>query len=188
MELGYVQNRSGGWVYGSDNINFGNNSNTGTGDSGNHNVYTAIQLPAGKHVIYAKFIMAQGEDKAYVTLKNNTSGAEIVARKLVNNSGQTGNQDMVIAYEFETGADAEYSVYVGRSTSGTSCTSLAIYKAPYTLPSGETDQSVDNAKVNIESGRVLKIDFEELKRNSSDTDYESTTLLRPPSSLLARTV
>lgn len=163
---------SGGWVYGSDNINFGNNSNTG--DSGNHNVYTTIQLPAGKHVIYAKVSMAQGENNAYLTLKNNTSGAEIVARKLVNNSGQTGNQNMVIAYEFETGADAEYSVYFGRAKSGTSCTSLAIYKAPYTLPSGETDQSVDNAKVSIESGLVLKIDFEELKRNSSDTDSNHT--------------
>lgn len=163
---------STGWAYGDDNINFGNNSNTG--DSGNHNVYTAIQLPAGKHVIYAKVSMAQGENNAYLTLKDNTSGAEIVARKLVNNSGQTGNQNMVIAYEFETGADAEYSVYVGRAQSGTSCTSLAIYKAPYTLPSGETDQSVDNAKVNIESGLVLKIDFEELKRNSSDTDSNHT--------------
>ena len=162
----------GGWVYGSDNINFGNNSNTG--DSGNHNVYTAIQLPAGKHVIYAKFSMAQGEDKAYVTLKNNTSGAEIVARKLVNNSGQTGKQDMVIAYEFETGADAEYSVYVGTKNGATSCTSLAIYKAPYTMPSGETDQSVDNATVDITSGRVLKIDFEELKRNSSDNETGHT--------------
>ncbi|MDO4209682.1 MAG: PHB depolymerase family esterase [bacterium] len=163
---------SGGWVYGSDNINFGNNSNTG--DSGNHNVYTAIQLPAGKHVIYAKVSMAQGENNAYLTMKNNTSGAEIVARKLVNNSGQTGNQNMVIAYEFETGADAEYSVYVGRAQSGTSCTSLAIYKAPYTMPSGEADQSVDNAKVNIESGLVLKIDFEELKRNSSDNETGHT--------------
>lgn len=164
--------KSGGWVDESGNINFGDNSNPG--DSGNHNVYTAIQLPAGKHVIYAKFSMAQGEDKAYVTLKNNTSGAEIVARKLVNNSGATENQTMVIAYEFETGADAEYSVYVGRKNGATSCTSLAIYKAPYTMPSGETDQSVDNATVDITSGRVLKIDFEKLKRNSSDTDSNHT--------------
>lgn len=162
----------GGWVYGSGNINFGNNSNTG--DSGNHNVYTAIQLPAGKHVIYAKFSVAQGENNAYLTLKNNTSGAEIVARKLVNNSGQTGNQDMVIAYEFETGADAEYSVYVGRANNNTSCTSLAIYQAPYTMPEGETDQSVNNATVDITSGLVLKIDFEELKRNSSDTNSNHT--------------
>ena len=163
---------SGGWSvdYTNGIINFGNNSKT----DGNHNVYTAIQLPAGKHVIYAKVSVAQGENNAYLTLKNNTSGAEIVARKLVNNSGATENQNMVIAYEFETGADAEYSVYVGRKNDATSCTSLAIYKAPYTMPSGETDQSVDNATVDIKSGLVLKIDFEELKRNSSDTDSNHT--------------
>ena len=175
MEWSWDMNNitKGGWDTGTSEINFGNYTSTGSGDTGNHNVYPCIQLPAGEHVLYAKVTMAAGEDNAYFTLKNNIFGTEIVTRKLVNNSGQ-GGTSMTIAYKFKTGADAEYSVYVGRAQSGTSCTSLAIYKAPYTMPSGEADQSVDNAKVNIESGLVLKIDFEELKRNSSDNETGHT--------------
>lgn len=168
-----TENTKGGWQYGNTDINFGNHSNTGSDKTGNHNVYPCIQLPAGKHVIYAKYSMAKGEDNAYLTLKNNNTGTEIVARKLVNNSGSADKVDMTIAYGFVTDADAEYSVYVGRANGSTLCTDLAIYKAPYTAA---TDQSVDNTTVDITTGKVLEITFEELK-SSVKTDGIMPTLL-----------
>lgn len=151
---------------------FGNHTNTGSGDTGNHNVYPCIQLPAGEHVLYAKVKMAAGENNAYFTLKDNIFGTEIVTKKLVNNSGQ-GGTSMIIAHKFVTAADAEYSIYVGRAQSGTSCEELAIYKAPYME---DLDQSVDNATVDITTGKVLEIDFEELKSSVKTGGIKPTLL------------
>ena len=71
---------------------------------GNHNVYNSIQLTAGKHTLYAK--MASTGGKSSVTLRNILTGAETVARKVVDNSGTQAATDYNVLYEFEVGEGA----------------------------------------------------------------------------------
>lgn len=123
---------------------------------GKHNVYNSIQLTAGKHTLYAKTQIKTGW--ASVTLQNNLTGAEIVARKIVNNTGQE-NAIMTMLYEFEVGEDAEYSLILKRSDTNSSCTSLEIRRGAY-RPEGESDQSQDYATINIEEGKLAELTFE----------------------------
>lgn len=97
-----------GWnheVNGDDrSLTYGGKDNT----DGNHNVYNSIQLTAGKHTLYAK--MASKKGVSSVTLRNILTGAETVARKVVDNSGTQAATDYNVLYEFEVGEGAEFSL------------------------------------------------------------------------------
>ena len=123
---------------------------------GYHNVYNSIQLTAGKHTLYAKTQIKSGW--ASVTLKNNLTGAEIVARKIINNTGQE-DALMTMLYEFEVGEDAEYSLILKRENTASKCTSLEIRRGAY-RPEGESDQSLDDANKDITSGKLAELTFE----------------------------
>ena len=127
-----------------------------TNCNGNHNVYNSIQLTAGKHTLYAETKVKQGW--ASVTLKNNLTGAEVVARKVTNNTGTEG-ATMNVLYEFEVGEGAEYSLILKRSDSNSACTLLEIHKGSY-RPDGKKDQSQDNATTDITSGKLVELTFE----------------------------
>lgn len=124
--------------------------------NGNHNVYNSIQLTAGKHTLYAKTQIKTGW--ASVTLQNNLTGAEIVARKIVNNTGHA-DALMTMLYEFEVGEDAEYSLILKRENTESKCNSLEIRRGAY-RPEGESDQSQDNASINLEDGKLAELTFE----------------------------
>lgn len=127
-----------------------------TGCDGKHNVYNSIQLTAGKHTLYAETTVKQGW--ASVTLKNNLTGAEVVARKMINNTGATG-ATMNMLYEFEVGEGAEYSLILKRSDTNSACNILEIHKGSY-RPAGKKDQSQDNATTDITSGKLAELTFE----------------------------
>lgn len=76
--------------------------------NGNHNVYNSIQLTPGKHTLYAKMTSTSGVSS--VTLRNILTGAETVARKVVDNSGTHDHTDFNVLYEFEVGEGAEFSL------------------------------------------------------------------------------
>lgn len=135
--------------------------------NGNHNVYNSIQLTAGKHTLYAKTQIKTGW--ASVTLQNNLTGAEIVARKIVNNTGQA-DALMTMLYEFEVGEDAEYSLILKRENTESKCTSLEIRRGAY-RPEGESDQSQDNATINIEEGKLAELTFENVDINPIISGY-----------------
>ena len=123
--------------------------------NGNHNVYNSIQLTAGKHTLYAQMTSTSGESS--VTLRNILTGAEIVARKVVNNSGTTQTNNVL--YEFEVGEGAEYSLELKFSNPKSACTLLEIRKGSY-RPNDVTDQSQDNASINLEDGKLAELTFE----------------------------
>lgn len=150
----------------------------------NSNVYPAVQLKKGKHVLYVKAKVAKNNTTdGYVSIKikNNSTGVDIVARKLTNNSGKE-SVEMNMIYEFETfDEDAEYTIINSRShDSGTECTVLAIYRKGY-APTGETDHSQDNFKPDVESGKVIEITFDnptlKLEKLSgyNNADFSSST-------------
>ena len=124
--------------------------------NGNHNVYNSIQLTAGKHTLYAETTVNQGW--ASVTLQNNLTGDEIVARKTTNNSGTEG-ANMTILYEFEVREEAEYSLILKRSDTNSSCTRLEIHRGEY-CPVGKSDQSEDNSIIDIKSGKLAELTFD----------------------------
>lgn len=124
--------------------------------NGNHNVYNSIQLTAGKHTLYAETTVKQGW--ASVTLQNNLTGDEIVARKTTNNSGTEG-ANMTILYEFEVREEAEYSLILKRSDTNSSCTRLEIHRGAYS-PEGKSDQSEDNSIIDITSGKLAELTFD----------------------------
>ena len=124
--------------------------------NGNHNVYNSIQLTAGKHTLYAQIQIKSGW--ASVTLKNNLTGDEIVARKMTNNTG-TPDALMNMLYEFEVREEAEYSLILKRSDTNSSCTCLEIHRGTYS-PEGKIDQSEDNAITDITSGKLAELTFE----------------------------
>ena len=123
---------------------------------GNHNVYNSIQLTAGKHTLYAKIQIKTG--KASVTLKNNLTGAEVVARKMINNTGAT-DATMNMLYEFEVGEGAEYSLILKRENTESKCDFLEIHRGSY-RPDGVKDMSQDNATIDITSGKLVELTFE----------------------------
>lgn len=123
--------------------------------NGNHNVYNSIQLTPGKHTLYAQMTSTSGESS--VTLRNILTGAEIVARKVVNNSGTTQTNNVL--YEFEVGEGAEYSLELKFSNPNSACTLLEIHKGSY-RPNDVTDQSQDNASIDLKKGKLAELTFE----------------------------
>lgn len=124
---------------------------------GNHNVYNSIQLTAGKHTLYAKMASTGGESS--VTLRNILTGAETVARKVVDNSGISDATTYNVLYEFEVGEGAEFSLELKRSNENSSCTLLEIRKGSY-RPNGVKDDSQENASVHLDDGKLAELTFE----------------------------
>lgn len=125
--------------------------------NGNHNVYNSIQLTAGKHTLYAQMTSTSGESS--VTLRNILTGAETVARKVVDNSGTHAPTTYNVLYEFEVGEGAEFSLELKRSNTNSACTLLEIHKGSY-RPDGVKDQSQDNTSVNLDDGKLAELTFE----------------------------
>lgn len=125
--------------------------------NGNHNVYNSIQLTAGKHTLYAKMASTEGESS--VTLRNILTGAETVARKVVDNSGTSDATTYNVLYEFEVGEGAEFSLELKRSDTNSSCTLLEIHKGSY-RPDGVKDDSQDAASVHLDDGKLVELTFE----------------------------
>ena len=125
--------------------------------NGNHNVYNSIQLTAGKHTLYAK--MASKNGVSSVTLRNILTGAETVARQVVDNSGTQAATDYNVLYEFEVGEGAEFSLELKRTDTNSACTLLEIHKGSYRLQ-GVKDESQDNASIDLKSGKLAELTFE----------------------------
>lgn len=125
--------------------------------NGNHNVYNSIQLTPGKHTLYAKMTSTSGESS--VTLRNILTGAETVARKVVDNSGTHDHTDFNVLYEFEVGEGAEFSLELKFSDPNSACTLLEIHKGSY-RPDGVKDESQDNASIDLTKGKLAELTFE----------------------------
>lgn len=125
---------------------------------GNHNVYNSIQLTAGKHTLYAKMESTTGTSS--VTLQNILTGAETVARKIVDASGTPQETTYNVLYEFEVGEGAEFSLILKRSGVGSYCSLLEIHKGSY-RPEGVKDQSQDNASIHLDEGKLAELTFED---------------------------
>lgn len=123
----------------------------------NHNVYNSIQLTPGKHTLYAKMKTINGTSS--VTLRNILTGAETVARKVVDNSGTTQATTYNVLYEFEVGEGAEFSLELKRSNPNSACTLLEIHKGSY-RPDGVKDESQDYATVHLDDGKLAELTFE----------------------------
>lgn len=125
--------------------------------TGNHNVYNSIQLTPGKHTLYAKMTSTSGESS--VTLRNILTGAETVARKVIDNSGTHDHTNFNVLYEFEVGEGAEFSLELKFSNTNSKCTLLEIYKGSY-RPEGVKDESQDNASIDLTKGKLAELTFE----------------------------
>ena len=125
--------------------------------TGNHNVYNSIQLTAGKHILYAKMKSIEGTSS--VTLRNILTGAETVARKVVDNSGTQAATNYNVLYEFEVGEGAEFSLELKRSDENSACTLLEIRKGS-DRPEGINDESQDYASINLTDGKLAELTFE----------------------------
>lgn len=135
--------------------------------NGNHNVYNSIQLTPGKHTLYAQMTSTSGESS--VTLRNILTGAETVARKVVDNSG-THDHTTNVLYEFEVGEGAEFSLELKFSNTNSKCTLLEIHKGSY-RPEGVKDESQDNATVNLDDGKLAELTFENVDLNPIKSGY-----------------
>lgn len=135
--------------------------------NGNHNVYNSIQLTPGKHTLYAKMTSTSGESS--VTLRNILTGAETVARKVVDNSG-THDHTTNVLYEFEVGEGAEFSLELKFSNTNSKCTLLEIHKGSY-RPDGVKDESQDNATVHLDDGKLAELTFENVDINPIKSGY-----------------
>lgn len=124
--------------------------------NGNHNVYNSIQLTPGKHTLYAQMKSTSGVSS--VTLRNILTGAETVARKVVDNSGTHDPTNFNVLYEFEVGEGAEFSLELKFSNTN-ACTLLEIHKGSY-RPDGVKDESQDNASINLDDGKLAELTFE----------------------------
>lgn len=124
--------------------------------NGNHNVYNSIQLTPGKHTLYAQMSTS---GVSSVTLRNILTGAETVARKVVDNSGTQDPHNFNVLYEFEVGEGAEYSLELKFSNTNSKCTQLEIHKGSY-RPQDVKDESQDNATVNLDDGKLAELTFE----------------------------
>lgn len=136
--------------------------------NGNHNVYNSIQLTPGKHTLYAKMTSTSGESS--VTLRNILTGAETVARKVVDNSGTHDHTNINVLYEFEVGEGAEFSLELKFSDPNSACTLLEIHKGSY-RPDGVKDESQDNATVNLDDGKLAELTFENVDLNPIKSGY-----------------
>lgn len=137
---------------------------------GNHNVYNSIQLTPGKHTLYAKMTSTSGESS--VTLRNILTGAETVARKVIDNSGTHDHTDFNVLYEFEVGEGAEFSLELKFSDPNSACNLLEIHKGSY-RPEGVKDESQDNASINLDDGKLAELTFE--KDENDGVDIYPTT-------------
>ena len=142
------------------------------GCNGNHNVYNSIQLTAGKHTLYAKMASKKGESS--VTLRNILTGAETVARKVVDNSGTQAATDYNVLYEFEVEEGAEFSLELKRSDTNSACTLLEIHKGSY-RQNGVKDDSQDNASINLENGKLAELTFEKDEKGEDGVDITPIT-------------
>lgn len=140
---------------------------------GNHNVYNSIQLTAGKHTLYAK--MASTGGKSSVTLRNILTGAETVARKVVDNSGTQAATDYNVLYEFEVGEGAEFSLELKRSDTKSACTLLEIRKGSYRPEGGVKDDSQDYTSINLEDGKLAELTFEKDEKGEYGVDITPIT-------------
>lgn len=136
--------------------------------NGNHNVYNSIQLTPGKHTLYAKMRSTSGVSS--VTLRNILTGAETVARKVVDNSGTQDHTDFNVLYEFEVGEGAEFSLELKFSNTNSKCTLLEIHKGSY-RPDGVKDESQDNATVHLDDGKLAELTFENVDINPIKSGY-----------------
>lgn len=127
------------------------------GCNGNHNVYNSIQLTPGKHTLYAQMKSTSGVSS--VTLRNILTGAETVARKVVDNSGTHDHTNFNVLYEFEVGEGAEFSLELKFSNTNSKCTLLEIHKGSY-RPDGVKDESQDNASIDLDDGKLAELTFE----------------------------
>lgn len=135
--------------------------------NGNHNVYNSIQLTPGKHTLYAKITSTSGESS--VTLRNILTGAETVARKVVDNSGTHDPTNFNVLYEFEVGEGAEFSLELKFSNTN-AYTLLEIHKGSY-RPQGVKDESQDNATVHLDDGKLAELTFENVDINPIKSGY-----------------
>lgn len=133
-----------------------NCSSANTDCDGNHNVYNSIQLTAGKHTLYAQMTSTSGVSS--VTLRNILTGAETVARKVVDNSGTHDPTKFNVLYEFEVGEGAEFSLELKRTDTNSACTLLEIHKGSYR--EGINDESQDNASLKTDEGKLAELTFE----------------------------
>lgn len=138
--------------------------------NGNHNVYNSIQLTPGKHTLYAQMKSTSGVSS--VTLRNILTGAETVARKVVDNSGTHDPTNFNVLYEFEVGEGAEFSLELKFSDPNSACTLLEIHKGSY-RPDGVKDESQDNASINLDDGKLAELTFE--KDENDGVDIYPTT-------------
>lgn len=136
--------------------------------NGNHNVYNSIQLTPGKHTLYAQMKSTSGVSS--VTLRNILTGAETVARKVVDNSGTHDHTNFNVLYEFEVGEGAEFSLELKFSNPNSACTLLEIHKGSY-RPDGVKDESQDNATVNLDDGKLAELTFENVDLNPIKSGY-----------------
>lgn len=157
-----------GWehkVNGNDwSLTYGGGGNT----TDNQNVYNSIQLTPGKHTLYAQMKSTSGVSS--VTLRNILTGAETVARKVVDNSGTQDHTDFNVLYEFEVGEGAEFSLELKFSNPNSACTLLEIHKGSY-RPDGVKDESQDNATVNLDDGKLAELTFENVDLNPIKSGY-----------------
>lgn len=140
--------------------------------NGNHNVYNSIQLTPGKHTLYAQ--MASTKGVSSVTLRNILTGAETVARKVDDNSGTTETRTYNVLYEFEVGEGAEFSLELKFSDPNSACTLLEIHKGSY-RPEGVTDQSKDNASIDLDKGKLAELTFEKDEKGEYGVDITPIT-------------
>ena len=138
------------------------------GCNGNHNVYNSIQLTAGKHTLYAQMVSTKGESS--VTLRNILTGAETVARKVVDNSGTQAATYYNVLYEFEVGEGAEFSLELKRTDTHSACTLLEIHKGSY-RPDGVKDDSQDGATVHLDDGKLAELTFENVDIDPINSGY-----------------
>lgn len=157
-----------GWehkVNGNDwSLTYGGGGNT----TDNQNVYNSIQLTPGKHTLYAQMTSTSGVSS--VTLRNILTGAETVARKVVDNSGTQDHTNFNVLYEFEVGEGAEFSLELKFSNPNSACTLLEIHKGSY-RPDGVKDESQDNATVNLDDGKLAELTFENVDLNPIKSGY-----------------
>ncbi len=149
-----------------------NCTSANTDCNGNHNVYNSIQLTAGKHTLYAK--MASKNGVSSVTLRNILTGAETVARQVVDNSGTQAATDYNVLYEFEVGEGAEFSLELKRTDTNSACTLLEIHKGSYRLQ-GVKDESQDNASIDLKSGKLAELTFEKYEKGEYGVDITPIT-------------
>lgn len=105
-----------------------------------------------------------------VTLRNILTGAETVARKVVDNSGTTETRTYNVLYEFEVGEGAEFSLELKFSNTKSACTLLEIHKGSY-RPDGVKDESQDNASIDLTKGKLAELTFENVDINPIESGY-----------------